>query len=199
MLNETAIELDIDNDDDDDDTDIDVLLDDPTPESVERAQEQADIKAEEIAETPPATSLEVQNNGAEAALAAVDGANNPSQVDLKALSLNEKYVLILGEVEQSGPLFFAQVNPSTFALPDRDPLNLIWINMLTGWQIASTILTQFKANYVGEEALARETTNADSTGNKETSEREEHTTETEVSRGETSKDFDVVSDANSET
>lgn len=191
MINEAAVEIDTDNDDD-----ADLVLDDPTPESAERAQEQADIKAEELAETPPTAPLKVTNSGAEAASAAVNGANNPEpQVDVKALSLDEKYALILGQVEQTGPLFFAQVNPSTFALPDRDPLNLIWINMLTGWQIASTILSQFKANYVGEQALAKETANADSAGTKETSEREEHTTETEVS-GETSKDFDVVSDAN---
>jgi len=116
----------------------------------EELQEEADIKREELAETPPTP---------------VNGAQAPAgtEIDPKALSLNEKYEVILTQVKQTGPLFFVQVNPTVFALPDNDPLNLIWINILTGWKVASTILAQFERTLI----LNKDGATADENGNAE--------------------------------
>jgi len=106
---------------------------DPDGITSEELQEQADIKREELAEQDP-NSFDVVNDGT---VPEIIG-------DMDSLSLNEKYALVLHQVKQLGPLFFAQVSPDTFKLPDRDPLNLIWINMLTSWLIASDILAKFE-------------------------------------------------------
>jgi len=112
----------------------------------EELQQIADIKREELAETPP-------TNGAQAPAG--------TEIDPKALSLNEKYELILGQVKQTGPLFFVQVNPEVFALPENDPLYLVWINIITGWKIASTILAQFDRTLTPTETA--DESNAEST------------------------------------
>lgn len=87
------------------------------------------------------------------------------EIDIKALSLNEKYSIILTQVKQNGVNFFAQVNPSMFALPERDPLNLIWVNILTGWTLASTVLSSFEKSMAFSPLLAGEETDSN---NKET-------------------------------
>ena len=126
---------------------------DPDGLSGEELQEKADIKREEIREVDP-NAYDVINTG---------GGNPGNTVadvdevagDIKSLSVNEKYALILHQTKQLGPLFFVQVAPDTFDLPERDPLNLIWINILTGWHLASIILAQFEQNIVISEELEK--------------------------------------------
>lgn len=126
---------------------------DPNDLSPEEIQEQADILREEILETPP--------SGDPNAFDVIGGAaSETTEVvgDIDSLSLNEKYALILHQAKQTGPLFFAQVSPDTFKLPDNDPLNLIWINIMTGWRIASNILADFEIRVMNVERELSEST-----------------------------------------
>lgn len=142
---------------------------DPDDLSAEQLQEQADIKREELQEQQSdPNSFDVINGGSE----------TPKEVpeiigDIESLSLNEKYALILHQAKQLGPLFFIQVSPDTFKLPDRDPLNLIWLNILTGWGIASNILADFESRAMvdaGEQAELKGENGADDTVNEGTEE-----------------------------
>jgi len=122
--------------------------------SGEELQELADIKREE--------QLEVDPN----AFDVVAG-------DIAGLSINEKYAVVLGQVRKRGPLFFIQTDPTTFALPPADPLNLIWINLMTGWHIASIILSQFEQNIVDtDEAMEKEEENNNDGNAAETTDKE---------------------------
>lgn len=134
---------------------------DPDGISEEQRQELADTQREALAETPPADTAKADFDVVNNAHLSSDA---PDEIlgDIEALSVNEKYALVLHQAKQLGPLFFAQVSPETFKLPERDPLNLIWINILTGWQIASTILSQFEQNIMTTEELEREGTSDDS-------------------------------------
>lgn len=97
------------------------------------------------------------------------------QEDIKALSINEKYALILTNVKQDGLNFFARIDPNTFGLPTRDPLNLIWINILTAWNLASTVLNQFERNMIAaQQATTKEETNQDDQKEKEKEELNNH-------------------------
>lgn len=164
---------------------------DPDDLSAEELQEIADIKREELEENTP---LQVEDSTTQVENAAVDtdkvdpnafdviGGGETKEIpevvgDISSLSLNEKYALILHQAKQLGPLFFAQVSPDTFKLPERDPLNLIWINILTGWHIASDILAKFEANMVAAEQLERESADVD--GNETNQSTKESSTESE--------------------
>ena len=136
---------------------------DPDDLTPEEQQEIADIKREELAERDP-NGFDVINGG--------NSSETPPTIpeiigDIDSLSLNEKYALVLHQVKQLGPLFFAQVSPDTFKLPDRDPLNLIWINILTSWLIASDILAKFEANMIKAESQAVEEDNDDDAGDED--------------------------------
>jgi len=163
MSNEAEVEFTEDGEE------VDKVYDDMSPEAAERRQELADIKREELAEQDP-NGFDVVNDG---------NTLSPPDVpeiigDIDSLSLNEKYALVLHQVKQLGPLFFAQVSPETFKLPDRDPLNLIWINMLTSWLIASDILAKFEVAMLVEAAEETTTTEGDSTdGTNDTVEKEQ--------------------------
>jgi len=150
---------------------------DPDDLAPEELQEKADIKREELAETPPPDGdpkafdvIGSEQPSKEPNDEVSDEVSDEIVGDIKSLSLNEKYALILHQVKQLGPLFFVQVNPDTFKLPDRDPLNLIWINILTGWGVASIILSQFEQNIVVTEQLEREADEDDIRNNKGTAE-----------------------------
>ena len=119
--------------------------------SGEELQERADIKREEIREVDPNAYDVINTGGGNPGTADVDV--DEVAGDIKSLSVNEKYALILHQTKQLGPLFFVQVSPDTFELPDNDPLNLIWINILTGWKVASIILSQFEENVMETESL----------------------------------------------
>lgn len=128
-------------------SDLNSEIKDPDDLSAETLQEIADIKREEILEEADPKAFDVVNSG---------GSKPTADREIVSLSLNEKYALILQQVKQIGPLFFVKVSPDTFKLPESDPLNLIWINILTGWKVASTILSQFENNIIVTERLEKE-------------------------------------------
>ena len=125
---------------------------DPDDLTPEEQQEIADIKREELAEQDP-NGFDVVNN--ENSVKETPPIVPEIIGDIDSLSLNEKYMLVLHQVKQLGPLFFVQVSPDTFKLPDRDPLNLIWINILTSWLIASDILAKFEVSIIEAAAQAQ--------------------------------------------
>lgn len=134
--------------------------------AVQEEEVEEDLSEKETVIALPSGPVEVENAGGEAAYDAVSSAKAATlapKVDVKGLSLNEKYALILAQVKATGPVFFVQVNPNTFGLPDNDPLNLIWINMLTSWKLATTILSQFEVNMIGQQALIEEGAKKDDT------------------------------------